>query len=96
MRLTVRVTPNASRDTVEGVGLDANGRPYLKVRVCAVPEDGKANKAVEKLLAKTLGLPKSAVKLVTGHTARLKILDVDCGEDSPAAHTISEWTQNES
>ena len=41
MRLTVRVTPNASADRVEGRGEDDAGRIFLKVRVRAVPEDGK-------------------------------------------------------
>ena len=47
------------------------------MRVRAVPEDGKANAAVEKLLAKRLGLPKSAVRVVTGGKNRLKGLEID-------------------
>ena len=95
MRLTVRVTPNAARDAVEGVETDAAGRRYLKVRVRAVPEDGKANAAVEKLLAKTLGLPKSAVAVVTGQTARLKALEIACAPASSAALQIQDWIQDD-
>jgi uncharacterized protein (TIGR00251 family) len=76
-RLTVRVQPNASADRIEGPETDAAGRHYLKVRVRAVPEDGKANAAVEKLIAKQLGLPKSAVRVVTGGKNRLKGLEID-------------------
>jgi len=75
-RLTVRVQPNASADRIEGPETDAAGRHYLKVRVRAVPEDGKANAAVQKLLAKALGLPKSRLTLIHGHTARDKVFEV--------------------
>lgn len=91
MRLTVRVTPNAAADRIEGAQTDAVGRRFLQVRVRAVPEGGRANKAVEKLLAKSLGLAKSRVRVVTGATARIKGVDIDCADDSEAAHMIREW-----
>lgn len=73
----VRVTPKSSTDAVEGVGEDDAGRSFLKVRVRAVPENGAANKAVCKLLAKTLGLPKSGVSLHAGETSRVKQVFID-------------------
>lgn len=76
-RLAVRVQPKASADRVEGWTADTLGRACLKVRVRAVPEDGKANAAVEKLIAKWLGVPKSAVRVVTGGQSRLKGLEID-------------------
>ncbi|MGB3626719.1 MAG: DUF167 family protein [Henriciella sp.] len=91
MRLTVRVTPNASLDRVEGRVSDDAGRTYLKLRVRAVPENGKANRAVEKLLAKALKLPKSAVRVVTGETSRIKGVDIDTETGSAAARQIEEW-----
>lgn len=91
MRLTVRVTPNASADTVQGRGEDDAGRVFLKIKVRAVPEDGKANRAVEKLLARALRLPKSAVRVVTGETSRIKGVDIDMQEGSAAARQIEEW-----
>lgn len=75
--LTVRVTPKSSRDAVEGVETDDAGRSYLKLRVRAVPAEGAANKAVCQLIAKWLGLPKSAVSLHAGDTARIKHVFVD-------------------
>jgi uncharacterized protein YggU (UPF0235/DUF167 family) len=42
-----------------------------------VPEDGKANKALILLLADTLRLPKSSISIVSGETARKKILRID-------------------
>ena len=76
-RLTVRVQPKASADRIEDWAEDDSGRRFLKVRVRAVPEDGKANSAVQKLVAKWLGLPKSAVRVVTGGKTRLKGLEID-------------------
>lgn len=59
----------------------------LKARVRAVPEDGKANQALEMLLARALGMPKSAVAVVAGHTARSKTLRVE-GEPSAIAAAL--------
>ena len=50
---------------------------HLKARVRAVPEDGKANKALVELIAKRFGVPKSAVSFISGETARKKILRID-------------------
>jgi uncharacterized protein len=77
LRLAVRLTPNGGRDVVEGFETDAAGERWLKARVRAVPEDGKANKALIELLAKTLKLPKSAISFISGETSRKKILRID-------------------
>ncbi|MBV1702122.1 MAG: DUF167 domain-containing protein [Hyphomicrobiales bacterium] len=70
--LHVRLTPRGGRDAVEGVEALANGRAVLKARVRAVPEDGAANKALLKLLAKWLEIPVSRIELAHGATARVK------------------------
>ncbi|WP_243444750.1 DUF167 domain-containing protein [Sphingosinicella humi] len=69
--LAVRVTPKASaeRIVVEGGA--------VRVYVTAPPDKGKANKAVIALVAKALGIPKSAVELVRGETSRDKLLKID-------------------
>ncbi|MDO1584005.1 DUF167 domain-containing protein [Rhizobium oryzicola] len=77
VRLTVRLTPNASRDGVDGAEQSADGDIFLKARVTAVPEDGKANKALIQLLAKALRVPKSSISFVSGETARKKILRIE-------------------
>jgi uncharacterized protein len=77
LRLSVRLTPNAGRNSVDGFETVADGDVYLKARVTAVPEDGKANKALVALLSKTLRVPKSAIGIVSGETARKKILRID-------------------
>ncbi|MBL0948007.1 DUF167 domain-containing protein [Brevundimonas sp.] len=75
-RLSVRLTPGAAQDQVEGWGTDPNGRPVLKVRVRARPIEGKANEALVRLVADTLGLPRSAVSLVHGDRGRIKRLQI--------------------
>ena len=77
LRLRLRVTPNASLDRIDGPEVLADGTCVLRLRVRAVPENGKANAAVIQLLAKALSLPKSAVTLVAGDTARLKTVQID-------------------
>ena len=66
---------------MEGLGEEASGQRYLKVRVRAVPEKGKANAAVEALLAKALGLPRSAVSVEKGETQRIKTVRISAGPD---------------
>lgn len=75
--LALRVTPRGGRDGIEGVEAQSDGRAVLKIRVRVAAEDGAANKAVIALLAKALGLAKSDIRLLSGHTARLKQLAVD-------------------
>ena len=72
----VRLTPKGGRDAVEGWAAASDGSEHLKVRVRAVPENGKANTALVALLAKTLDVSKSAVTIVAGATARLKRIEI--------------------
>lgn len=71
----VRLTPKSSRDAVEGLEPTADG-PALKARVRAVPEDGAANAAIEKLIAAWLGVAKGTVSLTAGGKSRVKTLVV--------------------
>ena len=70
----LRVTPNAGRDSIDGVEIRDDASIVLRVRVSAVPDKGKANAAVIALLAKALRLPKSAMTLVSGDTSRHKTI----------------------
>lgn len=74
--LSVRLTPHAAIDAIDGIRTLCDGRPVLAARVRALPEKGAANKALEKLLARRLGLPFSAVTVTHGHTARLKTVSL--------------------
>ncbi|MDX6580113.1 MAG: uncharacterized protein QOJ47_1662 [Gaiellales bacterium] len=53
-----------------------------RLRVAAPPEDGRANQAVERLLARTLGVHTRDVRIVRGHGARDKVIEID-GLDAP-------------
>lgn len=81
MRLPVRVTPKGGRDGVDGWALDPAGRPYLKVRVSAAAADGEANAALTAFLAKALKRPKSAVRIASGETARLKMIEIEGADE---------------
>ena len=70
--LFIHLTPGAASDRIDGWGEDADGRPVLKVRVRARPVEGEANAALLKLLAKTLGVARSAVTLERGGQSRIK------------------------
>jgi len=74
--LPIRLTPGASSDRIDGWDVNAEGRPILKVRVRARPIEGEANAALLKLMAKALGVPKSAVTLERGSQSRTKMLAV--------------------
>ncbi|BAK44156.1 DUF167 domain-containing protein [Eggerthella sp. YY7918] len=78
--LSVHVTPRAGRDEVAGVKTFPDGEAVC-VRVCAPPDGGKANKAVCKLIAEALGIPKSRVNVNAGHTSRRKRLAVECASE---------------
>lgn len=74
LRFTVRVTPKAGRNKIQSVMRDADGNLLLKIAVTEVPEDGKANQAVIKLLSKSFGVAKSDIEILSGETARVKKL----------------------
>ena len=76
-RLVVRLTPRADSDRIDGWTADAAGRPLLKARTTAPPADGRANAALERLIAGALGVPPSAVSVTAGGSARVKTLKIE-------------------
>lgn len=83
--LAVRLTPRGGRDAVDGWALDADGRPYLKIRVASAPVEGEANAALIAFVAKSLRVSKSVVRLAAGAAARLKRLEIDGVEEADIA-----------
>ncbi len=73
----MRLTPRGGRDHIDGWASDPSGRGFLIIRVSAPPVEGEANAALEKLLAKALGLARSQIKVVSGATSRLKRVQID-------------------
>jgi uncharacterized protein YggU (UPF0235/DUF167 family) len=80
-RLAVHLTPRAAADLVDGVGEDG----LLRVRVSAPPVDGAANEALCRLLARELGVSRSAVRVVGGEASRRKTVEADVDPAAPAA-----------
>jgi uncharacterized protein len=76
-RVEVTVSPGAARS--ELVGRHGDG---WKARVAAPPERGKANRALEELLADALGVPRERVEVVAGRSSRRKVVEVE-GLEAP-------------
>ena len=71
-RIAVRLTPRAGVDGLDPP--DENGE--VRARVRAAPVEGAANEALLRLLASTLDLPRSSVRLLTGGRSRRKVVEV--------------------
>lgn len=74
--ITVKLTPGAKQNKVIGWEEDLLGDRTLKVQVTAIPEKGKANKALIALLSKHWKVPKSSITIIRGETNRIKILEI--------------------
>lgn len=84
-KLVVRLTPRSGRDAVLGVKC-VDGLLEVQASVTAPPDNGKANKALCKLIASELGIAKSKVEVVQGQTSRHKRLGV-----AADATTVEAW-----
>jgi uncharacterized protein YggU (UPF0235/DUF167 family) len=80
VRIPVRLTPRGGADRIDGVR-----EGVLRVRVAAPPVDGAANEALARLIAAELDVPRGAVRLVAGATARTKVVEVEEADDAIAA-----------
>jgi len=67
----VKVQPGVAKNEIIGVQGDV-----LKIKINAPPMRGKANKALIDFLAKELGVKKSEVEILGGHTSRVKTIKV--------------------
>lgn len=83
VRLPVRLTPRGGTERIDGV---ADG--VLRVRVAAPPVEDAANRALVRLLAHELDVPPSAVRIVSGGTARRKLVAV---EGIERAAVLARW-----
>jgi len=80
--MRVRLTPAGGADRIDGRARDEAGLTLVKARVRAAPENGEANAALEKLLAKALGRPKTSVAVTRGASARIKTVRIEGLEQS--------------
>lgn len=76
LTLTLHVQPNAKASTMAGLHGDA-----LKIRIAAPAVDNKANAALIEFLSETLGVPRSAISIRHGASARRKIVEVIGGPE---------------
>ena len=71
--------------------VDARGQAELKVSVTAVPENGKANSALIKLLSKEWKIAKGCFELVSGHTDRHKALHIETSTPDDDLVRLTLW-----
>ena len=71
MKLKIKVIASSSQDSVSDLSGDT-----LKIKVKAPPENGRANKAVIKLIEKTLCLPAKSITICSGYTSAFKIIEI--------------------
>jgi uncharacterized protein (TIGR00251 family) len=83
--LTVHVTPNAPKTKADGL-YGEPGQEALRVRLQALPVEGKANEALVKWLSKELGIAQRDITLVRGQTSRHKQVRLEAG-----AVAVARW-----
>ncbi len=88
--LKIYIQPKSSKNEVVGLYNDA-----VKIRLTAPPVDHAANNMCVQFLAKQLGLPKSSVSILSGHTSRNKKIFIQCGAEKkqPSAGSIETLRQ---
>ncbi|MBL8544124.1 MAG: DUF167 domain-containing protein [Hyphomonadaceae bacterium] len=91
-RLRVRLTPSGGADRIDGAVRDESGL-YLKARVRVAPENNEANRALEALIAKAFGVAKSKVSVARGHTARIKVLEIEGASEAEVAAFVARFQE---
>lgn len=85
VKLRLRLTPKSSQDKIVGVEQGPDG-PVLAVKVRAIPDKGKANSAVLKLISRWVVLPQAEINLVSGHKSRFKTVEILGNEERLMEH----------
>jgi len=92
VRVRIRLVPKASANKIAAIETDADGSGLIKVMVTAVPEQGKANAALIKLLAGEWRLAKSTILVIRGATDRDKTLLV-AQETDTLMQQLHQWLE---
>jgi uncharacterized protein YggU (UPF0235/DUF167 family) len=71
--------------------MGSDGKPFLKARVRAAPENNEANRALEALIAKAFGVAKSRVSVARGHSARMKVIEIDGASDAEVSAFVARY-----
>ncbi len=89
--VAVKVQPKSRRPGLQGTAPDIDGL-RLRIGVTQAPEDGRASQAACAVLADALGLPASAVHVLTGATSRQKTLHV-AGDPARLAERLARFVE---
>jgi len=71
MKILIKVKAGSKRDSVK-----KTGEGQYTVEVKAPPVEGKANKAVIELLSEYFDVPKSQVRIISGHKSKNKVVEI--------------------
>jgi uncharacterized protein (TIGR00251 family) len=93
--VTIRLTPKAGRDSIDGIMRLSDGSAVLKARVTAAPNEGQANDALVRLLARKLRVAPRDVTLVGGATSRIKRMLIK-GDAHAVAAALEEFGEVQS
>ena len=74
--MAIYLTPKAKRNEFGELYTDTDGKTYLRAFITAVPEKGKANLELIKMISKEMKIPKSSIGIIAGHTSHRKILEI--------------------
>lgn len=91
--VAIRLTPKASANRIDGIAHVEKGATALRARVTAAPENGKANAALIKLLAKAWRLPKTALTVTSGIKDRRKTIHV-AGDPDILLPQLQHWLED--
>lgn len=90
--LAIRLQPRASDSRLVGVETAADGNRVLKARVTAPPTEGEANRALVKLIARTLDVAPSRVVIERGETDRRKLVSIE-GDPKTLEDKLRPWLE---
>jgi len=77
LTFAIKVSPKSKKNYISNIFLDQKNQSVLKIYITAPPEDGKANDAIVKLLAKTWKLKKNQIKIIFGLKDKNKIIIIE-------------------
>ena len=86
VNIQVQIQPKSSRNQIVGFH---DGR--LKIKIAAPPVDGKANESLIEFLAKTFKISKSNIKILKGHTSKLKTIKLSGISENTYSSIISKY-----
>ncbi|HNZ86574.1 MAG TPA: DUF167 domain-containing protein [bacterium] len=72
MRYSIKIIPKSSKNEIIEQHDD-----FLKIKIKAIPEHGKANEELIKFLSKSFKIPKSNIQIIKGNNSRNKIVEIN-------------------